>query len=146
MIKTFVCDGTIVIPPGTLVEFCMAVSSNLVAGIPPCITLVDPFRFLAGPIKVPDATPPATPASSPLLIGIVVPRLCTGIIRINCFSTVVGGSAIGNIAILGYGMGTGDGEGGAGVRHVSGIPISCPAAEQFANIIISPFSMPEVRP
>jgi hypothetical protein len=43
---------------------------------------------------VPLATPPLTPALSPMVVGIVVARLCAGIIEIICLSDVVGGSAI----------------------------------------------------
>ena len=56
MIMTLNCDGTSVIPVGTLVLFCSAGLSHLVAGIPPVKTLVEPIVFLAGPIIMPEAT------------------------------------------------------------------------------------------
>jgi hypothetical protein len=90
-----------VMPAGTLVLFCKAGLSHLVEGIPPVNTLVLPMVFRAGPIIIPDATPPATPALSPMLVGIVVPILCAGIMEIKCLSDVVGGRAIGSIAVFG---------------------------------------------
>ena len=95
------CEGAVFIPAGTLVEFCMVVSSNLVDGIPPVKTFVLPFVFRDGPITTPDATPVATPALSPMLMGIVVPRLCAGIMEIMCFIEQVGGRAMGLWAVLG---------------------------------------------
>jgi hypothetical protein len=76
-------------------------------------------------MTVPDATPMETPALSPLVMGIMVPRLCAGIHIIKVFLHTVPGFAIGPIAILGYGTGIG-GAGGAGVRHTSGNAISVP--------------------
>jgi hypothetical protein len=54
----------------------------------------------------------------------VVIRLWVGIKEIKTLKQVVGGNAISNWAILGYGTGMGEGEGGAGVLQTSGIPIS----------------------
>lgn len=101
MIMTLHCDGTKVMPVGQLVPFWSAGESHLVAGSPPVNTFIDPMVLRAGPIIMPEATPPATPALSPLLIGTVVPMLCAGSIEIRCLSDVVGGSAIGSMAMLG---------------------------------------------
>ena len=101
MIMTLHCDGAKVMPPGQLVMFCSVGESHLVAGSPPVNTFTDPMVLRAGPIIMPEATPPATPALSPLLIGTVVPMLCAGSIEIRCLSDVVGGSAIGSMAMLG---------------------------------------------
>lgn len=87
-----------------------------------------------GPIIIPEATPPFTPALSPMLIGIVVPRLWAGIIEIMCLSEAVGGKAIGSCAVFGYGIGTGPA--GVGVKQTSGIAKFIPFNEQFANITI----------
>lgn len=118
----------------------MAGLSILVAGILPVKTLTLPIRLRDGPIIIPDITPPGMhPALSPMLIGIVVARLCAGIIEMKCLSEQVGGNAIGLCAVLGYGIGVGIGPAGdgTGVRHTSGKPKSIPANEQFANIVTS---------
>jgi len=59
---------------------------------------------------------------------------------IKCLSEHVGGNAIGNMAVFGYGMGVGMGPvgDGMGVKHTSGIAKFIPFNEQFANIIHYP--------
>ncbi len=130
--------------PGQLVEFCKETLVIRVAGIPPISTVKAPVKCLDGPMTVPEATPMATPELSPFVMGIVVPRLWTGIHMISTFTW--DGMAVGPIATLGYGIGTGDGDGGAGVKHTSGKPISVPIICVLANIEIllthvNPFSV-----
>ena len=126
-------EGTRVAPMGQLVMFCMAVLKALVAGMPPVNTFMLPMVFRAGPMMIPEATPPAAPGVSPMDVGIVVPRLWAGIMEIKFFKEVVGGRAMGKRAVLGYGIGTGPA--GVGVRQTSGNPKSMPAREQFANMV-----------
>jgi len=101
MIITLNWEGTRVIPQGQLVRFCIAGLSHLVEGVPPVKTLTLPIRFRAGPMMIPDITPPFTPALSPMVMGIMVVMLCAGIMEIRCFSDAVGGIAIGNCPMLG---------------------------------------------
>jgi hypothetical protein len=108
--------------PGTFVEFCSDALVKRVAGIPPNKQVNAPVKCRDGPITVPDATPVTTPALSPLVIGIMVSRLCAGAHINNTLKT--GFAAIGPAAILGYGVGIGDGA--AGVRQTSGKPVSAP--------------------
>lgn len=103
-----------------------------VAGIPKNKTVNAPVKWRLGPITVADATPVAKPALSPLVMGMVVPMLCAGIPMIKMVGQL--GMAIGPIAILGYGIGIGAGDGGTGVRQTSGNPMSMPIIWQFANM------------
>ena len=64
--------------PGQLVEFCNDVLVTRVAGMPPTRHVKPPVRCREGPITIPDATPVASPALSPLVMGIEVPRLWAG--------------------------------------------------------------------
>jgi len=123
-----------------LVRFCSVGFNTLDEGVPPVKTLGLPIKILPVPIIVALATPPGIqPALSPAVIGVVVTILCAGINEIKCLRLQVGGSDMGRVAILGYGMGVGIGPAGEGmgVRQTSGKPISIPPKEQFANIIIS---------
>jgi len=70
-----------------------------VAGIHDLNTFTLPFRCLLGPIIICEINPPATPALSPLVSGVVVRRLCTGIAVIKMFNTF--GIAIEVEAMLG---------------------------------------------
>src|SRR5688572_32138917 len=76
-----------------------------VAGMPLSSTVNAPVTCRDGPMTVPEATPMFTPELSPLVMGMVVPRLCAGM----HMKRIVGqfGMAIGPMAMLGYGMGTG---------------------------------------
>ncbi len=70
--------------------------------MPPYNTFVLPIRWREGPIIMPDMTPPGIqPASSPLLKGMLVIRLCAGMNWISTFMQAVGGIAIMSCAILG---------------------------------------------
>ena len=64
--------------PGQFVEFCKDALVTRVAGMPPTRHVKAPVRCREGPMTVPDATPVATPELSPLVMGIVVPRLWAG--------------------------------------------------------------------
>jgi hypothetical protein len=105
---------------------------NRVAGLPPIMTLDADVDGLAFPITIPDATPVPTPALSPLVIGMVVPWLCAGALQMRTLYAAE--TPIALWAMFGYGMGTGAGEGGAGVRHVSGNPLHIPPAWVLANM------------
>ncbi len=86
----------------------------------------------------PDITPPLTPASSPLDIGIMLFCTIAGMFEILTVMAQVPALAIGHMAMFGYGIGTGEGDGGAGVRHTSGMPMHWPAAVQDAgNMAVS---------
>jgi hypothetical protein len=128
---TFVWLGTILVP-GQLVEFWSDMLVSFVAGVPPTSTLKAAVRCLHGPMTVPEATPIDTPALSPLVMGMVVAILCTGIHIMRTLNWE--GTAVGPIAMLGYGIGTGPT--GEGVRHTSGNPKSIPPICVFTNISI----------
>ena len=82
MIKTLIWLGDKLIP-GALVLFWMVGLSIVVAGMQLLNTLKLPSICLDGPITKPDATPIATPALSPLLNGVTVARLWSGIAQVN---------------------------------------------------------------
>jgi hypothetical protein len=86
---------------GQLVIFCMLGESHLLEGMPPVKTFTEPKVLRPGPIIIPEATPPRAPALSPLLMGTVVPKLWAGIMDMKCLSEVVGGRAMGKVAIFG---------------------------------------------
>src|SRR5664279_2278820 len=102
----------------------MATLVKRVAGAPPMTTVNAAVTWRAGPITVPEATPVATPALSPLDIGTVDASVCTGAPSMRTLYAAP--NAVGPVATLGYGTGTGAGAGGAGVRHTSGNPVSMP--------------------
>ena len=56
-----------------LVLFWSDMLVSRVAGMTPEKTLKEPRRWRSGPITMPEATPMATPALSPLVIGTTVP-------------------------------------------------------------------------
>jgi hypothetical protein len=85
--------------PGAFVEFCSDIEVSRVAGIPENSTVNAPVRCRDGPMTVPDATPMDTPALSPFVSGIVVPRLCAGIAMI--ITVIWLGIAVGPMAMLG---------------------------------------------
>src|SRR5690606_14566934 len=58
--------------PGQLVLFWMATLVSRVCGAPPTSTVKAAVTCRRGPITEPDATPVATPALSPLVMGVVV--------------------------------------------------------------------------
>src|SRR5580698_7762034 len=120
--------------PGQLVPLLTDIDVSRVAGAPPTRKVKAPVSGVAGPITVPDATPMARPALSPLVRGIIVDMLCAGAHEKRTLYTA--GTPIGPIAILGYGTGIG-GAGGAGVKQISGIPMSIPPACVFANMWLS---------
>jgi hypothetical protein len=76
--STFTWLGTI-LAPGQLVEFWSDMLVILVAGIPTTRTVKAAVKCLCGPMTVPEATPIETPGLSPLVKGIVVAMLWTGI-------------------------------------------------------------------
>ncbi|MCY1214655.1 hypothetical protein D9M72_264800 [compost metagenome] len=110
--------------------FCSELLVRRVAGMPWNSTVNAPVRWRHGPITVPEATPSSTPGLSPLLIGIVVPRLCAGPPMMRIVGQL--GMAIAPIAMFGYGMGSGDGA--AGVMQTSGKAMSVPMSWQLANM------------
>src|SRR4051812_1478722 len=118
--------------PGAFVEFCSDALVRRVAGMPWTITVNAPVRWRDGPITMPDATPVATPALSPLLSGVDVPRLWAGVPPNSTLVTF--GTAVGPIAMFGYGIGTGPA--GDGVRHTSGNAKSWPPICEFANMSV----------
>ena len=79
--------------------FCSDIEVSRVAGIPENSTVNAPVRCRDGPMTVPDATPMDTPALSPFVSGIVVPRLCAGIAMI--ITVIWLGIAVGPMAMLG---------------------------------------------
>ena len=71
----------------------------LVAGIPCKSVVKDPVIFLSGPITIFEATPPATPALSPLLMVPCVDMLWAGVPPIKTF--VQGGTLVMPVDMLG---------------------------------------------
>jgi hypothetical protein len=96
--NTFVWLGAIRLP-GMFVEFCNDMLVSLVPGIPAMSTVNEPVTCREGPITIPDATPVATPALSPLVIGIVVLMLCTGMAVMRILYTAP--TAMGPAAMFG---------------------------------------------
>jgi hypothetical protein len=87
---------------------------------------------VTGPIIMPDITPPPTPASSPLDIGIWPLSTITNLLLIITVNAQVGGSAWLAIAMFGNGVGIG-GNGGAGTRQTSGMAMQFPMAVVHAG-------------
>jgi hypothetical protein len=77
-----------------------------------------------------EATPPATPTLSPLLMVPMVDMLCAGVPPIKTLKH--GGTRVIPMDILGYGIGIGPT--GVGVLHTSGNPRFIPPIIEFANM------------
>ena len=74
---------------------------SLDAGIPSTNPVKAPVMCREGPMTQPDATPRLTPALSPLVMGISVRRVWTGIMFMKTFLLAVPGLAVGPMAMLG---------------------------------------------
>ena len=100
IISVLTWDGERVMP-GQFgnIPFCPVGSSIRVVGIPDLKTFTLPFMCLLGPIMSCEIRPPAIPALSPFVRGVIVMRLCTGIAMMNTLSTV--GIAMADIAMFG---------------------------------------------
>ena len=71
--------------PGDM-PFCPVGFNILVTGKPPYKTFILPIKCLHGPITMPDIGFIMTPPLSPLLMGVIVIRLCAGIASISTFT------------------------------------------------------------
>ncbi|MCY1220315.1 hypothetical protein D9M72_323250 [compost metagenome] len=85
--------------PTMLQRFCTARLVMRVQGVPLSSTVNAPVMWRDGPITVCDTTPMSTPALSPLVIGVVVAMLCTGVPPYRMFQAL--GRAVGPSAMLG---------------------------------------------
>jgi hypothetical protein len=112
--------------------------SSVPQGFPSMLTFMLPFLKAAGPLIMPDITPPALPASSPADIMIMVFAKITGMFMIFVLSEHRPGLASVHCAMLGNGVGIG-GAGGAGTRHVSGQTKHIPPPRVDAIIVRPPF-------
>src|SRR5690606_11578137 len=91
-----------------------------------------PVRGDDGPMTRWEVTPVPRPALSPLVIGVIVNKLCTG--AKQCRMLKHTGTAGGPNAMSGYGTGISAG----GVRQTSGNPKSTPIIWVFVNIFHAP--------
>src|SRR5688572_11189544 len=90
----------------------------------------------AFPMLVFDTTPPATPASSPLLFENTAPWIITGLpshftVELPCDVSLL-------MAMLGYGMGIGPA--GEGVLHTSGKPMTIPLEDEWTTVRMLTFT------
>ncbi len=110
---------------------------KVVAGIPAWITHALPVAFRHGPIIIEEATPPITPASSPLLSNIMVLVVAAGPLTMNTLVLAVEGLDMDLFIMLGKGAGMPNG----GVLHTSAGAMELPETALLAMHML--FSYPK---